>query len=220
MERAVALAPQAWMLPFNLGLLYEAAGDTEKARKAYQETLVLYPDASLYPEWQHSELRRTLAAENRRLSISAQVVTLLAEGKTGDAVQLWEQAPDSQRTSTSGYVISEILSLEKGEQQTAEAQLAAAAKRSTMPQNDPWIRVGNARLARFKGDAATACQEVEMARALLITFPDTVDDRISAIAYNQFWKVGLPRYFLPQVYAPAGDAMLSPLLTDCQEATF
>jgi putative inorganic carbon (hco3(-)) transporter len=215
MERAVSLAPLAWMLHFNLGMYYEAVQNVEGAIAAYRTTLSLYPDASLYPEWQQTEFRRKIAGENDKLSPPAQVVVLLSAGKAPEAEPLWHQAPRDIHATVSGHVISEVLALEIGDRKTAESELDAASRATAVPQNDPWVLLGVARLARFDGDSTKSCEQRDLARAVLATSPVAIDDRISSIAYVQFWKVGLPAYFLPQVYSPPADAPLVSLLEDC-----
>jgi putative inorganic carbon (HCO3(-)) transporter len=214
MEQAAKIAPQAWMIWANLGMYYERVGDTDAARRAYREAIALYPDLTVYPEWPLTDLRRNLAFENNennKVSPVAKVASLLSAGKRDEATQLWKQtAPDPSNPSIY-HVMSALLAAENGDRNTAEEQLATARSTSFAPKSDPWLHLVSARLARLNGDDATARRELSTAR-VLATSTTAMDERLVAISYAQFGKIGLPQYFLPQVYSPLPDAALVILL--------
>jgi putative inorganic carbon (HCO3(-)) transporter len=211
MEQAAKIAPQAWMIWANLGMYYETMGDADAARRAYREAIALYPDLTVYPEWPLSDLRRNLALENNKVSVVAKTVSLLNAGKRDEATQLWKQTVPDPSNPSIYHVMSALLAVENGDRKTAEEQLAAARSTSFAPKSDPWLHVVSARLARLNSDEATARRELDMAR-MLATSTTAMDERLVAISYAQFGKIGLPQYFLPQVYSPVPDAALVILL--------
>jgi putative inorganic carbon (HCO3(-)) transporter len=212
MEKAAKLAPLAWNLQYVLGTYYEATGAMEDASRSYRDALNTYPDASLYAEWQQTGFRRGLARENAGYSIQARVVQLLNAGKANEARQLWEALPPGESGLASNRIISGILALDAGDRQAAVDQLALAEKATPDAPNDPWIHLGTAYLARFDGNKAGAQNELDAIQNSLLAGSGGIDDRISAIAYAQFWSVGLRQYFLPQVFAPPTDAVFMSLL--------
>ncbi len=212
MEKAAKLAPLAWNLQYVLGTYYEVTGALDDARRSYLDALTNYPDASLYAEWQQTEFRRGLARENTGYSIQARVVMLLDAGKTNEARQLWEELPAGQSDLASNRIIGGILALGAGDRKAGVEQLALAEKATPDAPNDPWVHLGTAYLARFDGDKVGAQNELEAMQNSLLAGSGGIDDRISAIAYAQFWSVGLRQYFLPQVFAPPTDAVFMSLL--------
>jgi tetratricopeptide (TPR) repeat protein len=212
MARAAKLAPLAWNLQYNLGMYYEATGALDDARRLYWKVLEVNPNASLFAEWQQTELRRSLASENTGYSLQARVVILLNAGKTDEARHVWEQLPADQSDLAYNQIIGEILALAAGDRAAAAEQLALAEKGTPDSPYDPWLHLGLAYLARFDGDQAKMRKELEAVQSWLLAASSEIDDRISAIAYAQFWSVGLRQYYLPQVYAPSADPALVSLL--------
>jgi len=210
MEQAVQIAPKAWNLQFNLGMYYEAVGKPYQASQAYRETLLLYPDASILPEWQQTDLRQRIARVNDKVSVLARTVQLLNAGKPDEAAQAWQGA--SSGAPVIDRVIAELLALARKDRKAAADYLAAIKPAVPDLQSSVWLHLGIARLASFDGDAATARRELDMARKLIAVSSVALDDRIPAITYTQFWKTGLSQYYLPQVYAPPADAPLLVLL--------
>ncbi|MCC7450589.1 MAG: O-antigen ligase family protein [Anaerolineae bacterium] len=209
-EQAVHIAPKAWNLQFNLGMYYEAVGKADRAGQAYREALTVYPDASILPAWQQSDLRRQIARENDKVSVLARTVQLLSAGKADEAAQVWQGATSG--APAVDRVMAELLALAKGDRKAAADYLAAIKPAATDLQGSAWLHLGLARLASSDGDDTTARQERDTAHKFLAASPAALDDRIPAITYTQFWKTGLSQYYLPQVYAPPADAPLLVLL--------
>ncbi len=212
MKHAAQIAPQAWNYQFNLGLYLEMTGQLEEGRRSYLDTLALNPDASLYPEWKQSPLRRALAAQNEAYSAQAKIIYLLADGDINGAQQLWERLPASEADTETALVIEEVLALSRGDKKVADLHLQLAIRASTDAENDPWIRAGRAEWAQATSNQGLATQERDMARSILAANSITDDVKISAISYAQYWSLGIFKYSLPSVYAPDGDPLITAIL--------
>ncbi len=204
MKKAAGIASLDWRFQFILGTYYEATGQIDAAKQFYSKTLSLYPDVSLYKEWDETPLRRNTASQNTTYSPDASVVKALESNHVDEAWVLWQKQKSP--------VIGEILALQQGDLETAKAQLALAMKSSADPENDQWVQLGIAYLARFKGDELAANDARE--KINLILFNNILDDKdkITTIVHGQFWSLGFVEYLLPQVYSPYPDAVFVNLL--------
>lgn len=209
MQQAVAVAPLAWALPINLARYQEAVGNLEAARQAYQRALTLYPDASLYPDWQTTALGQDFAANNPHYTGFAQAIRAYVARNVDKANILWSSVDADIRRSPSGRVFSLYLALERKDRAAAVQELGQIKPSDGDPISQAWLDLGIAQLAQFDGDQATADREIKQVQNYIMPGPlDGIDDRVGAIAYAQYLRVGAPRYYIPQVYAPLVDPML------------
>lgn len=199
--RAAELDPEIWPYAFNLGQAAEAAGDPARAEAAYRDVLRLYPDAVLYPEWGDSALRASLG-DIYAVGLSAPAMTLvqLVNGRLDNARMVWENSapPDGVQKAVIGALVDGDLN-----------ELAAAERIAITPQERAWVHAGRGWMARMAGDEAGAARETAAARERLKREPlDTDDADAINIAYGQFLRLAIPRWFLPGVYYPVDDAAL------------
>ena len=105
-----------------------------------------------------------------------------------------------------GHVIAAFIALSSGDRATAQQELAR------LPHNpdDYWFQLGAWALAHFDADAKTANEALTRAKQLTDVAPD--ENRVSGIAYLQFWSIGLDQYFLPQVFNPGADPVAAYLI--------
>jgi putative inorganic carbon (HCO3(-)) transporter len=199
--RAAELDPEIWPYAFNLGQAAEAAGDPARAEAAYRDALRVYPDAILYPEWDDSALRASLGDIYAvGLSAPAMTVVQLVNGRLDNARLAWEDniLPDGVQKAVIGALVDGDFN-----------QLAAAERIAITPQERAWIHAGRGWMARMAGDEAGAARETAAAREQLTRGPlDTDDADAINIAYGQFLRLAIPRWFLPGVYYPVDDAAL------------
>lgn len=199
--RAAELDPEIWPYAFNLGQAAEAAGEPARAEAAYRDVLRVYPDAILYPEWDDSALRASLGDVYAvGLSAPAMTVVQLVNGRLDNARMVWESSalPDGVQKAVIGALVD-------GDTD----KLAAAERIAITPQERAWIHAGRAWMARMAGDKAGAARETAAARERLARGPlDTDDADAINIAYGQFLRLAIPRWFLPGVYYPVDDAAL------------
>ncbi|NWG16365.1 MAG: O-antigen ligase family protein [Chloroflexi bacterium] len=199
--RAAELDPEIWPYAFNLGQAAEAAGDPARAEAAYRDALRVYPDAILYPEWDDSALRASLGDIYAvGLSAPAMTVVQLVNGRLDNARLAWEDniLPDGVQKAVIGALLDGDLN-----------QPAAAERIAITPQERAWVHAGRAWMARMAGDEAGAARETAAARQQLTRGPlDTDDTDAINIAYGQFLRLAIPRWFLPGVYYPVDDAAL------------
>ena len=209
-QRAAELAPASWQLNYTLGLYAEALGRADVAAAAYDRALAANPDADLYPAWGATALQ---AARRSRFDDRApltQAALLLAGGQVGAALALWENDLSGAGTPAA-LVVRALLDLATGDRDAAAGWLARAE--AAAPEDDPWLLFGTARLARFDGDAVRGAELAARASDALRPGPLATDDPFAAsVAYAQYHRQALERYFLPQVYYPTADPALSYLL--------
>jgi len=227
-QRAATLAPDDAITQLNLGLAYEKRGDMEEsqdsqsqtavtdhdaARQAYTRALSLSPDAGIDPIWQQTALRKSvLAVADNNISAEASAVNLLKQGDAAGAQGALNKASPADQNTPDYQVIAEVIALRGRDRASALAHLNLARHLSANWQYEPWVQLGISRLAEFDGDQESADAALRLARDLVSQNENSDDNRISAIAYAQYWAVGLQRYFLPQVYLPPTNIVLSTML--------
>ncbi|HVO41692.1 MAG TPA: O-antigen ligase family protein [Aggregatilineales bacterium] len=198
MHRAYDGAPQSWVIAFLYGTYAEDAGQIDSARAGYGRALTLVPDAAVYPEW-NTPIAREVAL-HAPLSITAQTVQKIAIGHRDAAATLWASVPPAERASDTGYLIDEWLALAKGDRAAAETFYRAID--STSPAGQAF---GAALLAQADSDSAAVTRYLNDAHGAVLRPSGEENERISAIAYSQYWTIGLPDYFLPGVFNPGAD---------------
>ncbi|MBI5669035.1 MAG: O-antigen ligase family protein [Chloroflexi bacterium] len=208
MSRAAELDPEIWQYAFNLGLYAEAIGDTDAAEVAYRQALTVYPDIVLYPEWQGSALR-VQVGNVYEIGLSAPAMTAyqIAVKRLDNARIAWQTngLPDSVQRD--GMEL--ILALEGRDRESALRLLANMERRAVTKADQAWVHLGRARVARYDGNDALAEEELDAAREVLKRKPlDNDDEDALNIAYAQFLRLAIPRWFLPQVYYPVDNPVL------------
>lgn len=197
MERAAELAPDAWQLQYTLGLYAEALGKSDVAAAAYDRALTANPDADLYPAWGATELQAARRSRFEDRAPLVQTALLLAGGQVGDALALWETDLSSTATPAA-LVVRALMELATGDRDAAASWLAQAG--DIAAEDDPWLLLGEAYLARFSGEANQATELAARAdSAIRLRVP------AGSEAYAQYHRLGIEPYFLPQVYYPAAD---------------
>ncbi|HVO41693.1 MAG TPA: O-antigen ligase family protein [Aggregatilineales bacterium] len=210
MQRAVSLSPEAWMLPYNLGVYLEAYGQTDAARQAFLGALKVAPDIHLYTDWNASPVRRNLALNAEDLSLPGQTMHLLRAGKVDEARTLWAHGGSDWELSAEGMAIETILAVYHGDRSAAADRLAAAAKLGGDPTSDAWVHLAGAEYARAFGQPDSYAAEVAAVRGYIEQAPSAaVDGSFATIASAQFYTVGLSQFFIPQIYAPSVDPIVS-----------
>ncbi|GIL09396.1 MAG: hypothetical protein BroJett033_9070 [Chloroflexota bacterium] len=211
-RRAVELAPASWQLNYTFGLYAEALGRPEIAAAAYDQALAANPDADLYPAWGATELQTARRSRFDDRAPLAQAALLLEDGQIGAGLAVWENSLRGAGTPAA-LVTRALLELAIGNRDAAVSWLAQAEAAAVGNDDDPWLLLGAARLARFDGDAARAADLAAQARAAARPDPLAADDPfVASVAYAQYHRQALERYFLPQVYYPTADAALVYLL--------
>lgn len=210
-EHAAALAPDSWQIQYILGLYAEALDRPDVARAAYTQALHANPDADLYPAWGATDIQKGLTSRIDDRSPMVRVTMLLEGGRAGEALSLWEESLTAAE-STASLVLRALLALVTGDRDAAVAWLDRASE-TAGADADPWLLYGAGRLARFDGDAEQGTRLMVQARAASRLEPLQSDDPwAESVAYAQFLRLGLARYFLPQVYYPTIDPALAYLL--------
>lgn len=207
-RRAAELDPESWQYAVNLGMYAEAMGDSETAQAAYQQALTVYPDIVLYPEWNESALRARLAnVYEIGLSAPAMTAYQITVKRLDNARIAWQSS--RLKDSVQGDGMELILALEGRDRDSALTWLATMEQRAVTGSDQAWVHLGRARVARFDGNDALAENELNAARAALQREPlDNDDEDALNIAYAQFLRLAIPRWFLPQVYYPVDDPVL------------
>lgn len=203
-RRAIQIDPGLWYNYWMLAGYQVKLGDQAGAEQSFNEVLRLNPDASLYPEESKPVAR---SADPKDMSAVAQVVVLLDEGQPEAADALWQA--NRVWGSGPGWVVEAVVALALGDRPRA-AQSLEQAENWTFDEIDrTWLRVGTARLAQFDGDTATMQQEIEAARTAARRGPlDADDEALLNIAYAQFMRTAIARFFLPQANYPMGSPIL------------
>ncbi len=207
-QRAIQIDPGMWAYYWMLAGYQVKLGDSAGAERSFNEVLRLNPDASLYPEESKPVARN---ADPKDMSAVAQVLLLLDEGQPEAADALWRA--NRVWGSGPGWVVDAVVALALEDRPRA-AQALEQAENWTFDEIDrTWLRVGRARLAEFDGDLATARQEIEAARTAAQRGPlDADDEALLNIAYAQFMRTAIPRFFLPQANYPMGSPILLHLI--------
>ncbi len=224
MQKAAKLAPDDPVIQFNAGRLYDQrssqdsdsimkTSDQNAAQSAYQKALSLSPDYGSDPIWQQTPLRQsTVQTYSNKMSVEAQAVSLLQKGDAAGAQQVLTTAPPVDQQTTEYEIIAEVLALRQADRSTAVRYLNLAKHGSSDWQYDPWVELGISRLAEFDGDQALASSALQTARDLDAENTSSDDNRISAIAYAQYWVTGLAQYYLPQVPLSNSETIFSIML--------
>lgn len=212
-QRAAALAPESWQLQYTLGLYAEALGLSDLAAAAYDQALLANPDADLYPAWGATDLQAARSSQFERRAPLTQVALLLDRGHISEALGMWErQHRELLNVNAPGALtLRALLALAASERNAAAHWLERAA--AVARQNDPWLLLGAAQLAQFDGDVSRAEALLTQAQEALHLGPLDADDPFAvSVAYLQFHRLALQRYFLPQLYYPTADPALVYLL--------
>src|SRR5258707_4223658 len=143
-----------------------------------------------------------MAAQNGDYSAQAKIAYLLVAGDIKSAQQLWERLSASEANTQSAHVIEEVLALSRDDKKGANMQLQLATQASVDAESDPWILVGRAAWAQANGNQALAAQERKVARSLLAENSIRDGFEISAMAYAQFWSLGIFTYWIQSGYSP------------------
>ena len=213
MQQAAALAPDSWQLQYTLGLYAEALGLPALAAAAYDQALLANPDADLYPAWGATDLQAARSSQFERRAPLAQVALLLDRGHIGEALAVWERQFGKRLgvNTTGALTLRALLALTTGDRDAAARWLEQAAAHAR--QDDPWVLLGTAQLAQFDGDVSRAAALLTRAQDALRPGPLAPDDPTAgSVAYGQFHRQALGRYFLPQLYYPTADPALVYLL--------
>lgn len=210
-RRAIQIDPGVWFYYWMLASYQMKLGDPAGAEQSFNEVLRLNPDASLYPEESKPVAR---SADTKDMSAVAQVLLLVDAGQPEAADALWQA--NRVWGSGPGWVVDAVVALALGDRPRAVQALEQAENWTFDEIDRTWLRVGNARLAQFDGDTATMQQEIEAARVAARRGPlDADDEALLNIAYAQFMRTAIPRFFLPQANYPMG----SPILLHLVEQT-
>jgi putative inorganic carbon (hco3(-)) transporter len=213
--RAAELAPGSPPLWMGLGMLAEATGDEDLARRAYTQALAIDDAAArAYPAWEETALRREIAAEvlpqGRALAVMTTApgsqIALSAGQRDELRTELCLQNPSASRDIIACMLLA-------GDGEAPESRLLRAETLAGDNQARAWVRYGQAWIAWQNGDDALAERELEAARALVrpeLTREDYVFG--TNIAHFQFLRITIPRQFLPQVYYPTVEPALLHLL--------
>jgi O-antigen ligase/tetratricopeptide (TPR) repeat protein len=213
MQKAAALAPEAWQLQYDLGLYAEALGGHEEtARAAYQQALVADSDADLHPAWGQTALQAEIRSDPAERSDLALMVTMMKNLPLNEASELWVRELSGTRRSST-YIVRELLAIAQNDREGALAWLSEAEMIMETREDAAWIHLGKARLAQFNGDETAAASELKAARESLERglFDADEPDALS-MDYGQFLRSAIPRQFLPQVYYPVENPVLMHLL--------
>jgi len=211
MQKAVTIAPEAWQLQYDLGLYAETLGGREDiAREAYQQALIVEPDADLHPAWGQTALQTEIdSAEHSTLGLT---VTMMENLPLNEASELWARELSRVRL-TSTYIVRELLAIAQNDREGAVEWMTEAEKLAITAEDVAWVHLGRARLAQFDGDATLAASELQAARESLERgLLDADDPDAISVAYGQFLRSAFPRQFLPQVYFPIENPVLMHLL--------
>lgn len=208
MSRAVELDPEIWQYPVNLGMYAEAMGAAEAAEAAYRQALTVYPDIVLYPEWNESALRaRLVNVYEMGLSEPAMTAYQIAIKRLDNARVAWQTNTLPDSVQRDGMEL--ILALEGRDRDSALERLLNMERRAVTDADQAWVHLGRARAARFDGSDSLAEEELDAAREALKRKPlDNDDEDALNIAYAQFLRLAIPRWFLPQVYYPVDNPVL------------
>jgi tetratricopeptide (TPR) repeat protein len=202
LHHAYDLAPQSWVIAYLYGTAHEAAGQADMARAAYQQAVTLYPDVVVYDQW-NSPIMRAVGAN---ASISGQTILALRTGDRNIARALWVTAPPGEKNTPLGLLIDAWFALADGNKPAATASVAR------IDVGTPQRAYGDLLLARANG--STIDNDLD---TLIISIQHPVDEenqRVSGIAFDQYWTIGASDYFLPDIFNPGADAPTFVLITD------
>ncbi len=207
MERAATLDPEVWQFRLNLSLYASAPGDSSARLGQLAEVLSLNPDALLYPE-----VKRILPPDFSLPDESAgyavtPIVTALDAGEGQAALSAWEQTLLSN--ATRHWTLRAMIALTLNDRAGAVGYLQQAESFVTGRVDEAWVHLGRAWLARSAGDDGLMTIKRQQAFALIEREPFAADDDLLMnIAYAQFIRTAIARWYLPQVIYPVGDPAL------------
>ncbi|MBL8154306.1 MAG: O-antigen ligase family protein [Anaerolineae bacterium] len=203
-RRAIQIDSGVWYFYWMLAHYQAKVGDSAGAEQSFNEVLRLNPDASLYPEESKPVAR---SADPKDMSAVSQVVVLLDAGQPEQADALWQA--NRVWGSGPGLVVEAVVALALGDRPRAVQALEQAENWTFDEIDRAWFQVGTARLAQFDGDLTTMQQDIEAARISARPGPlDADDEALLSIAYAQFMRTVIPRFFLPQANYPMGSPIL------------
>jgi len=209
MRRAVELDSANWHFPLNLARYYESLGDQSLADEAYLQALTLYPDASLYTEFVNFVQAHPRSLDYDRMQPLSKAVLALVSGDDAAARRWWEQTP----LSTASHIVRLILALHEQDRDAALSSLKQAGERASQPNDQVWLHLGLAYIARFDEDLTLFEAERAVAYESLNRWPLTIDENLLLnIPHAQFMRLAIGRQFLPQVVYPTDDPALIYLL--------
>jgi O-antigen ligase/tetratricopeptide (TPR) repeat protein len=214
MQRAAELAPGAWQMQYNLAVAAEALGREDIARAAYAQAFVADPDMDLLPGWGQTPLQAEISHPLDAHSVYARIVLLAEAGEIDAAIALWD-AELAHINEVRELMPRILVALMAGDRETAQVLYERAQGATTSWETDLWLLLAQARLAQFDGDEAGATAALEQARELR-SYDPFVYDYIAGpdMAYYQYFRLILPRQFLPQVFYPVDRILLLHLLAD------
>jgi hypothetical protein len=128
-------------------------------------------------------------------------------GRLDNARLVWEQNKPPASVQSDGVEVALLLA--EGKREAALERLLSMEDRAVTKADQAWVHLGRARVARFDGNDALAEEELNAARAALQRKPlDNDDEDDLNIAYAQFLRLAIPRWFLPFVYYPVDNPVL------------
>jgi O-antigen ligase/tetratricopeptide (TPR) repeat protein len=197
LQQAIKLDSVEWNYYALLTQYAAAMGKSDMVDAAYKEALTLYPDASLYTEFDTYVQAHPEAVDQTKLTVGAYTVWLIHQGDVDKAEAIWKDTP---LNSAPSYVIQALLAMAKHNADGAAEALNQAEKLIIGPVEQAWVHVGKARLAGLIGNSLLVGDEVKAAEEALKTDPlASDDDTLINIAYAQFLQVAIERQYLPQV---------------------
>lgn len=213
--RGQALARSSLPIRFQVARYAEALGQDDVARLWYRRAL--YGDTRLWPEWDETPLSRETLAEHVPSGKAALVLALVNWGEPlsqADAARLWEASGLDAADSTGEAVLRVLWCLQGGMECDIAILLEQAENIADDGREDEaWMRLGYAAVARAVGDTTTARQELDRASALLAYDIGRGDTPFGGNIWTlQFLRLAYPRQFLPQVFFPSGDDALRCLI--------
>lgn len=140
---------------------------------------------------------------------------LLAEAEEIDAAtMLWDE--ELAHISEVRELMPRLLvALAAGDRETAQDLYQCAQAATSSWETELWLLLAQARLARFDGDEAGVAAALEQARELRSYDPFEYDYIAGPdMAYYQYFRLILPRQFLPQVFYPVDRILLLHLLAE------
>jgi tetratricopeptide (TPR) repeat protein len=221
MQQAVDAAPRAWQFAFTLGSYYEASGNEAAARDAYSLALEdpFEERAALYPAWNDTALRRSVATQVEPEGESLIVVSLNTVNETDEIDALWDASGLDDAETTQNYVLRLLLALRDDSAGNLpglwDAWLEEAERLAVTPEDRAWVHLGRAALAASNGEPEFAEEETDRAAALIAPRLGRAEyPRLVNTANLQFLRDAIPRQTLPQVYFPTADPVLVRLLSE------
>jgi putative inorganic carbon (HCO3(-)) transporter len=211
-QTGLELAPSAWQLWFGLGLYAEANADESLAQESYKRAL--NNASQFHPAWENTPLRSAIANSAFAMAAlrgSVRALTNPPKIATDDVHLLSRSIPGIRE-----FITSIILAPHATEDFDQLANLLERAELLVEDDEDQaWIDLGRADIARRVGDNSMFLSELQAARDLIA--PDLLEEDYqfgTNIAHFQFLRFTIPRQFLPQVFYPTADPLLLRFLNE------